>query len=223
MTADSDDLRDPCWPIIRHSDERIAPPHRTVRESQAFFAVRAAGWDAKFGDDLPAYAAAVAHARIATDSTALDLGCGTGRALPALREAVGPGGLVIGLDVTPQMLHAVRTADRARGAALVLADAHCLPLADSVIDTVFAAGLLTHLADIHLGLAEIARVTRPAGQLVLFHPTGRAALAARHGRTLRPDEPLAEDRLAGHLAAAGWSLDYYDDPPHRFLALATRR
>lgn len=89
-------------------------------------------------------------------------------------------------------------------------------------DTVFAAGLLTHLTDFRRGLAEIARVTRLAGQLVVFHPTGRAALAARHGNKLRPDEPLSEDRLTEDLAHTGWHLDYYDDPPHRFLALATR-
>jgi SAM-dependent methyltransferase len=218
------DLRDPGWPIIRHIADRIAPPAQwRVRESQAFFAVRAESWDGKFGDDLPAYAAAVTQARIAPGSTALDVGCGTGRALPALRDAVGPGGLVIGMDLTPQMLHVAHANGRARAAALLLADAHHLPLADASIDTVFAAGLLTHLTDLHGGLAELARVTRPAGQLVVFHPTGRAALAARHGRTLRPDEPLAEHRLAEHLAESGWCLDYYDDPPQRFLALAVRR
>lgn len=55
-----------------------------------------------------------------------------------------------------------------------------------------------------------------------FHPTGRAALAARHNRPLDPGEPLAEARLGPLLAGAGWRLDGYDDPAHRFLALATR-
>ncbi|HEY3868917.1 MAG TPA: methyltransferase domain-containing protein [Actinocrinis sp.] len=217
------DLSDPRWPVIRRMAARLpTPPGWYVAECQAFFAGRAASWDSKFGDDLPAYAAAVAHAAPAPGSTVLDLGCGTGRALPALRSAVGPAGTVIAADLTPQMLEAARAAGRAGHSVLVLADAQSLPFADARIDTIIAAGLINHLHDLHGGLRELARVTRPGGQLVVFHPTGRAALAARHGRTLRPDEPLSERELPRHLAATGWRQTYYDDAPHRFLALASR-
>src|SRR3569833_1110978 len=81
---------------------------RYIDHTQAFFGDRAATWDAKFGDDLPAYAAAVAQARLRPGGVVADVGGGTGRALPALRAAVGPAGLVIGLDLTPQMLHHAR-------------------------------------------------------------------------------------------------------------------
>jgi ubiquinone/menaquinone biosynthesis C-methylase UbiE len=120
------------------------------------------------------------------------------------------------------MLRAARAADRAHHAALILADAHHLPLADATVHTVFAAGLLNHLHDLHTGLRELTRVTRPAARLAIFHPSGRAALAARHGRTLRPDEPLSEQRLRHSLNATGWALTAYDDSPHRFFALAIR-
>src|SRR5579863_10148056 len=71
-----------------------------LAQTQAFFGCRAATWDTKFGDDLPAYRAAVARAGIRRDGVAVDVGCGTGRALPPLRAAVGPGGVVLALDVT---------------------------------------------------------------------------------------------------------------------------
>ena len=218
------DLGDPAWPVIRRVSGAVAvPEYWYVAENQAFFAVRAAAWDTKFGDDLPAYAAAVAEAAPALGGTALDLGCGTGRALPALRAAVGPSGRVIGLDVTRQMLDAVRSSGRDRDAtALLLGDAQRLPFAAGSLDATFAAGLLNHLDDLAAGLRELTRVTRPGGQLIVFHPTGRAALAARHGRVLGPHEPLAEHVLGAALADAGWKLDYYDDPEHRFLAIATR-
>jgi SAM-dependent methyltransferase len=218
------DLADPSWPVIRRVSGDIAvPEHWYVAETQAFFAVRAATWDTKFGDDLPAYAAAVAEAAPPLCGTALDLGCGTGRALPALRAAVGPAGRVIGLDLTPQMLDAVRASGRDRDTtALLLGDAQRLPFADGSIDAIFAAGLLNHLDDLPAGLRELARVTTPGGRLIVFHPTGRAALAARHGRVLGAHEPLAEHVLGTALADTGWKLDYYDDPPHRFLALETR-
>jgi len=150
------------------------------------------------------------------------VGCGTGRALPGLRDAVGDTGVVIGLDLTPQMLAGARAQDRARFAGLVLADARRLPLGDTSVDAIFAAGLVMHLPDVAAGLRELARITRPGGSLVLFHPSGRAALAARHGRTLLPDDRLAEAPLRESMAQAGWQLTRYDDPPDRFLALGTR-
>jgi hypothetical protein len=52
----------------------------------------AATWNTRFGDDMPAYTAAVARAGIRAGGVAIDVGCGTGRALPALRRAVGPDG-----------------------------------------------------------------------------------------------------------------------------------
>lgn len=218
------DLHDPAWPVIRHVVRRLADRNQWyIAESRAFFGPRAATWDTKFGDDMPAYAAAIAEAAIPAGATVLDAGCGTGRALPALRGAVGPAGTVIGMDITPQMLAVARATGRARHAVLLLADARRLPLADAGVDAVFAAGLVPHLPDPAAGLAGIARVTRPGGRLVLFHPSGRAALAARHGRTLNSHEPLAEGRLGELLAGAGWRLDTYDDPAHRFFALAIRR
>ncbi|MBL7495947.1 class I SAM-dependent methyltransferase [Frankia sp. CN7] len=217
------DVDDPAWPVIRRVAARLAGDGSWfARETDAFFSVRAATWDAKFGDDLPAYAAAVRAMGLRAGAVALDAGCGTGRALPALRDAVGPAGRVIGLDLTPLMLRAAREAGRAVGVTLLVADARHLSVANGAVDAVFAAGLVHHLPDMAAGLAELARISRPGGRLAIFHPSGRAALAARHGRALRPDEPLAAGRLGPMLAASGWHLDSYDDAAHRFLALATR-
>jgi SAM-dependent methyltransferase len=218
------DLHEPTWPVLRHIDPWLIPHDHWYRtESRAFFATRASTWDARFGADLPAYATAVVEAGLASGGVAVDVGCGTGRALPALREAVGAAGTVIGVDHTPQMLTAALERARLCDARLILADARCLPLSDGAVDAVFAAGLVQHLPDHEAGLAELARVTRSGGRLVIFHPSGRAALAARHGRTLRPDEPLAEAVLREYAARSGWRLTGYDDPPHRFHAVAVRR
>jgi SAM-dependent methyltransferase len=218
------DLHDTAWPVIR----RVAGPLAArgswyLTETRAFFACRAATWDSTFGDDGPAYRAAVAGAGIRPGGTVVDVGCGTGRALAPLRAAVGPDGAVIAVDLTPEMLGAARPAAAAAGAARVIADARMLPLAARSADAVFAAGLVNHLPDTEAGLRELARVTRPGGLLVLFHPSGRAALAARHGHSVSHDEPLAEGPLRRSTAASGWTLTAYDDAPHRFFAVAERR
>ncbi|MBO3742804.1 class I SAM-dependent methyltransferase [Actinoplanes flavus] len=217
------DHRDPDWPVIRHLHPDLADPDRWyLSESQAFFAARAAGWDAKFGDDMPRYVEAVRLAGVRPGHVVLDVGCGTGRALPALSAAAGPTGRVLGLDFTAGMLSAAHEAGRDDGATLVLADARRLPIAGASTDVIFAAGLVHHLPDPLAGLAELARVTRPGGVLAIFHPTGRAQLAARHGRTLRSGEPMSEECLGPLLAGSGWRLRSYEDVPDRFLALADR-
>jgi ubiquinone/menaquinone biosynthesis C-methylase UbiE len=195
---------------------------RYIADTQAFFATRAATWDTRFSDDMPAYTAAVARAGIRPGGVVVDVGCGTGRALAALRQAVGPDGSVIAADLTPEMLDAARPKAAAARAALVLADARRLPFTDASADALFAAGLVNHLPDPEAGLGELARVARPGGLLVLFHPSGRAALAARHGRTLTQDEPLSAGPLARSTLATGWRLTVYDDATDHFFALAVR-
>jgi SAM-dependent methyltransferase len=193
-----------------------------LRATAEFFGERAAGWDAKFGDDMPAYRAAVTRADYPTGAVVADLGCGTGRALPALREAVGPTGAVLGVEATFEMLVEARRAGRDRHAHLVLTDALALPLPDAALGGIFAAGLLNHLPDAAAGLRELARATRPGGRLAIFHPTGRRALAARHGHELRGDEPLAEGPLRALLGRTGWTPVVYDDAEDHFFALAHR-
>ena len=217
------DLHDPDWPVIRHvAPMLLAREAWYAPETVAFFEARAATWDTQFGDDMPAYRWAVDALAIRSGAVAVDVGCGTGRALPPLRAAVGPAGTVIGLDLTEQMLRAAAGLGRDRDASLVLADARSLPLGDAVADVVFAAGLVHHLPDADAGLAELARITTPGGQLALFSPTGRAALAARHGRTLRPNELFAEPVLRATLGRTGWTPLEYDDAADHFFVRARR-
>ncbi|MFF9982263.1 class I SAM-dependent methyltransferase [Streptomyces erythrochromogenes] len=190
---------------------------------QEFFGTRAADWDRRFPEDGPAFAAAVTEFGLRPGDRVLDAGCGTGRALGALRAAVGPGGTVLGVDLTPQMLAAARRAGRAAEGALLLADVARLPLRDEALDAVFAAGLVAHLPDPAANLRELSRVVRPGGRMALFHPIGRAALAARQGRELTPQDLRAEHNLGPLLSAAGWDMTSYADEDHRFLALAVRR
>ncbi|MGW9302851.1 class I SAM-dependent methyltransferase [Streptomyces cyaneofuscatus] len=188
-----------------------------------FFTPRAAGWDSRFPDDGPAYAAAARLLGLRPGDVVLDAGCGTGRALPALRAVVGPHGTVLGADLTPAMLEAAVRAGRAESGTLIRADVARLPLRDGALDAVFGAGLISHLARPEADTAELARVVRPGGMLALFHPIGRAALAARHGRAVTDDDLRAEPRLRALLAGSGWRLDSYTDEDDRFLALAVRQ
>jgi ubiquinone/menaquinone biosynthesis C-methylase UbiE len=197
----------------------MADDHRQVQE---FFGARAARWDARFPDDGPAYEAAVSSMGLRSGDSVLDAGCGTGRALPHLREAVGDSGTVLGADLTREMLAQAVHRDRARHATLVQTDVTRLPLGAGVLDAVFGAGLVSHLPRPGENLRELARVVRPGGLLALFHPVGRAALAAQQGRRVAEDDLRAEPRLRPLLADSGWRLLSYVDEDSRFLAMAAR-
>lgn len=96
----------------------------------------------------------------------LDLGCGSGRAVLALERA---GYRVTGLDLSLEML----AAGRSLSAAMVLAGANLLslPFVDQSFDGLLMFfGALQHLpgrAARQRALAEMARVTRPGGRLIL--------------------------------------------------------
>jgi SAM-dependent methyltransferase len=194
-----------------------------LRENQEFFGPRAAGWEDRFPGDEPQFQRAIDELGVPTNGRAIDVGCGTGRALPLLRAAVGERGVVLGLDATPEMLAEARRLGREQVACLLLGDAHRLPLADASLDAILAAGLVPHLTNPAAGLSELARVTRPGGRLAIFHPISRAVLAARHGGTPSDDDALSPKRLPKLLDGAGWQLDGIDDGNDRYLALATRQ
>ncbi len=95
----------------------------------------------------------------------LDLCCGTGDFLVALRKAVGPSGSVTGLDFCQPMLD-VAHKKLGHEANLSLADASALPLADRQFDAVTVGWGLRNVPDIGLAVREAVRILRPGGRFV---------------------------------------------------------
>jgi len=106
----------------------------------------------------------------------VDVGCGTGR---FARRAEQDGAGVVLLDLDPMMV-AVATS-HARGPRVV-ADAHALPLRDGAADAAVAITLLEFTADPATVMAELARITRPGGRIVVgaLNPTSLWGCAHRH-------------------------------------------
>ena len=46
----------------------------------------------------------VARLPVGSGDTVLDVGCGTGLCMPGLQDKIGPGGRIIGIDASPDML-----------------------------------------------------------------------------------------------------------------------
>ncbi|MBW2731743.1 MAG: methyltransferase domain-containing protein [Deltaproteobacteria bacterium] len=90
----------------------------------------------------------------------LEAGCGTGLVLERLRPHVDE---VVGIDLSSGMLN------HARGRQLRVAQATVegLPFPDESFDGVTSFKVLAHVPGIQEAMAEMARVTRPGGHLVL--------------------------------------------------------
>jgi len=106
---------------------------------------------------------------------AVDVGTGTGRHATWLAER---GHRVIGVDTSRAMLDVAR--GRAPELEWLQADVRDLPLPDGCADVVLCALTLSHLPDLR-GIAELARIVRPGGRLVVSnpHPVATALLHAR--------------------------------------------
>ncbi len=189
---------------VRAMFDRIAPIYDRMNSLMTLG--RDAGWRR----------AAVAATGLRAGMSAVDVACGSGALTRELARAVGPSGAVTGVDQSTAMLARATEARASAGAAdprYVPGDALDLPLADGMADAATIAFGLRNVGDYRRALAELARVTRPGGRMVVLEiatprsPMGRAVAAV----WLRRIVPML-----GWLLGAGAAYRYLPDSVERY-------
>jgi SAM-dependent methyltransferase len=134
----------------------------------------------------------------------LDAACGSGRHAAYLAAR---GHTVTGVDQSPDMLALAR--QKVPGGRFLPGDLSSLPLDDASVDAAVCALALVHVADLGPAIAELARVVRPGGRIVIsdVHPVlvmlgWQAQFATTDGRGyMRLQHHLVSDYVEGALAA----------------------
>jgi len=111
----------------------------------------------------------IARARLAAGERVLDLGTGTGAVAERAAELVGSEGLVVGVDISPEMLRVAHQRMVARGlmqVSLREGRAEAAPAENEVFDVVLASLSLMYVIDRAAAARELARVLRPRGRLI---------------------------------------------------------
>jgi phosphatidylethanolamine/phosphatidyl-N-methylethanolamine N-methyltransferase len=157
---------------VDRAPEPVRPPARPLDTEavRAAYARWARIYDRVFGVvSGPARRRAIAALNALPDGRVLEVGVGTGLALPHYRRGLR----VVGIDLSPEMLAQARAkVDRDRldhVEALVEMDAEAMDLPDASFDAAVAMFVASVVPNPRRMMAEIGRVVRPGGAILLVN------------------------------------------------------
>jgi len=135
----------------------------------------------------------------------LDVAAGSGQPALTIAPRIQPGGTILGIDFSPEMVAVAERRGRQAGASHVsfsTMDAERLELSDASFDAVTCACGLIFFPDAHRALAEMRRVLKPGGRIAIvvwdepskspFVTVGGGAISRFHAPTPpHPNSPGA--------------------------------
>jgi ubiquinone/menaquinone biosynthesis C-methylase UbiE len=160
------------------------------------------------------------HVRAALDAAPgeriLDIGCGPGFYVAELLDEVGRTGSIVAVDASPDMLALARQrCDGHDNVTFREGTADALPVDDGDVDAALCVQVMEYVADAPGAVAEIHRVLRPGGRVLIWDVDWGTAwwhtedpdrmrrfLAAWDEHLVHPSLPR---RMGAHLRAAGFA------------------
>jgi demethylmenaquinone methyltransferase/2-methoxy-6-polyprenyl-1,4-benzoquinol methylase len=169
--------------------------------------------------------AAAAAADVAAGQAVLDVCTGTGDLAFALRRRVTASGRVVGADFAENMLERAREKADERGEQVefIQADALALPFVDSTFDGATVAFGIRNVSDLGAGIAEMVRVVRPGGRVVILEITTPRHLRRFYQLWFDRVVPLLGELLGRDGAAYGYlpeSVKRFPEPPQLGAVMA---
>ncbi|UCH43444.1 MAG: methyltransferase domain-containing protein [Dehalococcoidales bacterium] len=154
----------------------------------------------------------------------LDVGTGTGVFLPFIFGKIGQDGQVIAIDIADEMLLKAKVKGLPGNIDYLCADVMEIPVVGEVFDAVVCYSSFPHFQDKPKAFAEMLRVIKPGGSLMICHTSSRAHINEIHSQIpdVRHDILPAGDDMQLLLSAAGFSDIAIEDDSDSYLARASK-
>ena len=161
----------------------------------------------------------VASADMVKGDVVLDLGTGTGILVPLIQEYDPE--KIFACDLSDAML--ARLKEQYAYAQTLLADARDLTLPDGSIDVIFVNACYPNIVDKRATFANISRMMKQGGRMVISHPMGKSFIDLIKDRAPFPlDDFPGKSRAEKLLRPFGFEIGEFVDEPKLYIMKAIR-
>ena len=191
---------------------------------RAYFNQKAASWDGTSSErDTTKLERMAKRLDIKPGSTVLDVGTGTGAFIPFLLSEIGKGGRIVALDFAEKMLRRARAKGLNGNIDYLCADVTNIPLGNEIFDIIVCYSSFPHFQDKSRALAEMKRVIKRGGRLLICHTSSRASINEIHRQIPAVENDIIPDEgeMQIILSTAGF-IEIKIDDGESYLASARK-
>jgi len=193
--------------------------------NRAYFNEQAETWDETVAEKDAAKLKRMAERLdIKPGATVLDVGTGTGVFLPFLLNNMEVAGQVVALDFAEKMLARARDKGFSGNIDFLQADAANLPLGEELFDVIVCYSSFPHFNDKPKVLAEMSRVMKSGGRLLICHTSSRSEINEIHRQNpaVKNDLLPDQDEMQLLLGTAGFTEIKIEDNQDSYLTSAKK-
>lgn len=142
-----------------------------MEDLKACFDRHASSWDEmlRYNERASNLLEVVSWFGLAEGDWVLDVGTGTGILLPLIRQAIGPKGMLVGLDVSFKMLGKAKVRPCPGDNNLINVIVESLPFRSDLFDHIICFSAFPHFPNKLRALLEMVRVLNSGGDLYIAH------------------------------------------------------
>ena len=190
-----------------------------------YFNQKASIWDESIAEKDTAKLERMARRlNIKPGSFVLDVGTGTGIFLPFLLKEIGTAGRIIALDFANEMVLSAKAKGFDGNIDYLHADVVDIPVGDGIFDAIVCYSSFPHFQDKPKAFAEMSRVIKSGGRLLICHTSSRATINEIHRQIplVHHDTIPDADEMQSMLSLAGFTEIRIEDSSDSYLASARK-